>query len=150
MVATTVMLTGLLADVLQTILPRQLFRGLLWIKRHLLLAALPMSVVVAGVYWPLILFAPHLILDSPISEEPDVEFSPPLLYIPFHIDVSLHGLPGPFLLLDFLLFEKRFSRKTTSQYAPVLAACIGIIYSAWVEYCASHNGLCKLLFTIPG
>jgi hypothetical protein len=74
--------------------------------------------------------------------EPTLD-TPPFFRIPLDIDIPLHGLPGPFLLLDFFLFEKKFSRQAMDQLAPVLAVLLSVTYSSWIEYCASYNGYCE-------
>jgi FAR-17a/AIG1-like protein len=76
------------------------------------------------------------------SDEPMLD-RPALFRIPLDIDIPLHGLPGPFLLLDFFLFEQTFSRQAMDRLAPVLAVLLSVTYSSWVEYCASYNGSCE-------
>lgn len=108
----------------------------------------------------MIMFLPQLMLSQlPTGEptgEPTSMDAAAFFRIPFDVDMSLHGLPGPFLLLDFLLCEKKYSVKTLNIYAPMLAAAIGITYAIWVEYCASLNGSCtsslftaQRIFTLP-
>lgn len=63
--------------------------------------------------------------------------------IPILVDLALHGLPGPFLLIDFLFCEAKYSQKMMDQTAPVLAVLCGVVYGIWVEYCGSSNGICK-------
>jgi hypothetical protein len=103
------------------------------------------SIIVAGVYWPMILFAPHLMIASIPNNQPNLDAPPPLFRIPLDIDIPMHGLPGPFLLVDFFLLEKKFSKDTVNRSGPMLAAAIGSVYALWIEYCASYNGYCGQL-----
>jgi hypothetical protein len=80
------------------------------------------------------------------SDDPTLDT--PFFRIPLDIDIPLHGLPGPFLLLDFFLFEKKFSRRAVDKLAPVLAVLLSVTYSFWVEYCALYNGHCELCVNI--
>ncbi|KAG8814491.1 hypothetical protein FRC17_001109 [Serendipita sp. 399] len=77
---------------------------------------------------------------APVGEPTSSTAAPALFRIPLDVDIPLHGLPGPLLLLDFFLFEAKFSRKVMTQGAPLLAASIGLTYSTWVEHCATKNG----------
>jgi hypothetical protein len=111
------------------------------------------SAVVAAVYWPMILILPQLMLaEMPVGGtvepigEPTSASAPAFFRIPLDIDMSLHGLPGPFLLLDFLLFEKKYSNRTSNVYAPMLAALVAMTYGTWVEYCSSINGQCTSFY----
>lgn len=81
-----------------------------------------------------------------LPSQPTLDSPADLFRIPADIDIPLHGLPGPFLLLDFLLFENKFSRRAINHIAPLLAVVLGVSYSSWVEYCASYNGYCEYLF----
>jgi hypothetical protein len=87
----------------------------------------------------MILFAPHLMIASTPT---NLDAPPALFRIPLSIDIAMHGLPGPFLLVDFFLLEKKFSKDTVNRSGPMLAAAIGSAYALWVEYCASYNGSC--------
>jgi hypothetical protein len=91
----------------------------------------------------MILFMPHLMLSDALSTEPTAMGEKTLFRIPLDIDLALHGFPGPFLLLDFFLFEEKFSKTTMDRHAPVLATLVSVIYSVWVEYCASYNNICE-------
>ncbi|KIM24022.1 hypothetical protein M408DRAFT_248160 [Serendipita vermifera MAFF 305830] len=145
--AVLVMISGVLIDLVGIASPsavtRQMspaMKQLIKTKRLLLLIAMPISVVVAAVYWPLIIFWPHLMLAQLPSDEPTLDSPATLFRIPADIDIPLHGLPGPFLLLDFFLFEQKFSRRAMDRIAPLLAIILAVTYSVWVEYCASRNG----------
>lgn len=145
-----VMLLGLLGDLFPPQKPHSksvdreasnLVSRLTQLKRLVLLVALPVSVVVATVYWLMILFMPHLMLSDALATEPTVMGEKTLFRIPLDIDLALHGFPGPFLLLDFFLYEEKFSKTTMDQYAPVLATLVSVFYASWVEYCASYNNI---------
>lgn len=59
--------------------------------------------------------------------------------IPLDIDISLHAAPAITLLLDFLLFETKFSKQRV-RYAPLVVGVATLWYACWVEYCAQQNG----------
>lgn len=136
-----VMFTGLLLDLFpRTSKGSFIFESLTNFKRLLVMIALPVAAVVASVYWPLILVLPKLILTEDFTVEPTSKGDVATPFrIPLDIDLSLHGFPGPLLVLDFLLFEKKFSQETMQKYAPLLALCIGTTYAMWAEYCATKN-----------
>jgi hypothetical protein len=81
------------------------------------------------------------------SSSPEV---PALARLPLGHDLSLHAAPGLTLLLDFFLFERKYSPAAARYAAPLasIAYCVG--YSVWVEYCAKHNGACTCLSTCTG
>jgi hypothetical protein len=64
--------------------------------------------------------------------------------IPVAMDLALHAIPALSLLLDFYIFETKFSSYEVNRRATVIAATWCVWYSAWVEYCASYNGHCEL------
>jgi len=101
------------------------------IKRALTMLSLPLSMVVASIYWTLLLLAPHLIMLS----EPTVTFRTPLL-----IDLSIHAVPALSLLSDFILFEHKYSPSETCYVAPLVTVVAAVWYSWWTEYCARFNG----------
>ena len=67
---------------------------------------------------------------------------PELVRIPLSLDLSLHAIPGVALLLDFFLFEVKYSKRYARYGGAIVAAVSGIWYASWVEYCASYNGTC--------
>jgi hypothetical protein len=97
------------------------------------------AVVVASIYWPLLLFHPELIL---IMDPYSPPTAPALLYVSPSIDVALHAIPSITLLLDFMFFEKKYQRKEALYGAPVVTSLATVGYGCWVEYCASYNGRC--------
>ncbi|KAI0082744.1 hypothetical protein K474DRAFT_1654899 [Panus rudis PR-1116 ss-1] len=136
LVAWLTMVASLVSDIAPSV---KILRG---IKRILLMASLPLSVVISTIYWTLLLAMPHLILrpDSPVDSEPSASSEAPgFSRIPLSTDLALHAVPGVALLLDFLLFEKKYSKKQV-RYGFVLMALVGTWYSVWVEHCAKYNG----------
>ena len=64
--------------------------------------------------------------------------------IPLHVDLGMHALPGVALVLDFMIFEKRYSDKTARRYALPVAVLATVLYTSWAEHCAKINGTCKV------
>lgn len=102
-----------------------------------------LSIVISVIYWSLLLFMPQFILQS-FHEEPPLSStpSPDLFGIPLSLDLALHACPALFLLLDFFLFEKKYSKKDVSVSGPTAIVCFSIWYSLWVEYCGKKNSTC--------
>ncbi|KAK4687737.1 hypothetical protein P7C73_g2395, partial [Tremellales sp. Uapishka_1] len=130
LVAGLAMAFGGLGDVLPNV------KSLRSIKRFFLLSALPVEITISAIYWPIIIFAPSLMLPS---TEPSAE-SDGLFRIPLWMDLSMHAVPAIALVIDFFAIEPKFLPPVSNQYAPVLALSWGAIYSTWVEHCASING----------
>lgn len=108
-----------------------------------------LAVVISSIYWTLLIFFPKLILRAPEPGELGPTSSdevPELLRISRSLDLSLHAAPGTFLLLDFYLFELKYSKFHARYGGAAVAAVAGIWYACWVEYCASYNGTCKSYF----
>lgn len=64
--------------------------------------------------------------------------------IPLRLDLSLHAVPAITLLADFLLFEKKYTKKELLYGAPAVSLGYTVFYAWWVERCASFsNGRCK-------
>ncbi|KAF8909216.1 FAR-17a/AIG1-like protein [Mucidula mucida] len=135
-VAVAAMSFGILVDA-----KRIVFRS---IKRFLIMVAMPLEAVVSSIYWSLIFVFPSLILpkaSEDITEPTSSSEVPDLFRIPLSVDLGLHALPGLALVLDFMLFEKKYSRKTMSSYALPLATLVTVLYTSWEEYCSSINGV---------
>jgi hypothetical protein len=100
------------------------------------------------IYWSLLLFAPNLIMPLDESEgEPSVD-APPPFRLDLKVDLALHALPAVALFLDYMFFERKFSRREMRLRAPLMALLMSVWYGAWVEYCATYNdGICKYLFS---
>ncbi|KAF9022202.1 hypothetical protein BDZ89DRAFT_956767 [Hymenopellis radicata] len=135
-VAVAAMGFGILVDAFPRV---TVFRS---IKRFLIMVAMPLEAVVSTIYWSLISVFPSLIL--PKASVEDITSSsqaPDLFHIPLSVDLGLHALPGLALVLDFMLFEKKYSRKTVSSYALPLSILVTVLYTSWEEYCSSINGV---------
>ncbi|KAJ7751955.1 FAR-17a/AIG1-like protein [Mycena metata] len=126
-VAWLTMAVGLLEDFVPSI------KGIRAIKRTLFIAAMPIATVVSSIYWTLLLTFPHLILQA-LPESPD---SP--MVLPLRVDLSLHAVPAISLLLDFMVFERKYGRSASLSAVPITVFCT-VWYGWWVELCASKNG----------
>ncbi|KAJ3558668.1 hypothetical protein NM688_g787 [Phlebia brevispora] len=119
-----------------------LFRRL---KRALFMIAMPLAAVISTIYWGLLLLMPSLILRPNNIEEYDpastAKASDDLARIPLELDLALHAVPGTVLLIDFFLFERKYSKKYARYGGAAVATLAGIWYAWWVEYCASFNGV---------
>ncbi|KIM80725.1 hypothetical protein PILCRDRAFT_821982 [Piloderma croceum F 1598] len=105
-------------------------------KRVLLMTAMPLAVIIALIYWTLILFYPSLILlTDPLSSTPEA-----LVWTPLPIDLALHAVPGLALFIDFILLESKFSKNEARYGAPLVVFLSTVAYSSWAEYCATFNG----------
>ncbi|KAJ7632508.1 FAR-17a/AIG1-like protein [Roridomyces roridus] len=120
------MVAALLANLFPSI---KAFRS---VKRSLFIVAMPVEVMVSSIYWPLLLFWPHLILQAMPGESA-------MFRIPLRIDFCLHAMPAISLLADFMLFEKKY-RRSGLALAPVMALVATVGYSTWAEHCATKNG----------
>jgi len=109
-------------------------------KRSLFMISLPLSVVISATYWTLILLLPALILQSDPKNTVPSASSENIVRIPLRIDLALHAAPALTLLVDFFLFETRYSQSEATYGATAVSALFGIWYGCWVEYCASVNG----------
>ncbi|EPQ58200.1 hypothetical protein GLOTRDRAFT_110070 [Gloeophyllum trabeum ATCC 11539] len=136
MIAWLTMIISLVLDLFPSLTP------LRRIKRVLFMIALPVSVVVTTIYWSLILFMPHMILQANPGTTPPTSSTeaPQLMRIPLKMDLALHAAPGVSLLADFMFFERKYDQQTALYAAPVLAALSGALYGTWVEYLAKFNG----------
>jgi hypothetical protein len=135
--------------------------GLKAIKRGLLIISMPvcspvlraftksdmsreLEVTISLIYWALIAFFPRLLFmgESSTSEPTSSSVHANLFRIPLGVDLALHAAPAIALILDFFLLEQRYSKYQTARLAPVAAILFGLWYVCWIEYCASHNGMC--------
>ncbi|KAJ3861219.1 FAR-17a/AIG1-like protein [Lentinula novae-zelandiae] len=111
------------------------------LKRILLIIAMPLSITISSIYWPLLLLATQLILQNGSGEPSSSPHAPqPLLRIPLPMDLSLHAVPALTLLVDFLLFEKKYTRKEIRYGGTGISVVYTIFYAWWVERCAGFNG----------
>ncbi|KAF8710992.1 NOL1 NOP2 sun family, partial [Rhizoctonia solani] len=115
------------------------------IKRSLLMISLPVSIIVSGIYWTLMLALPHLILPPIETSSEPVEPSsapeaPQFYRIPLKMDLALHLVPSISLVLDFFILERKYAARQLKTQAPFLATLAAVSYATWAEYCASKNG----------
>lgn len=102
--------------------------------------------VIATIYWSLILLMPDLILRAPeVGEwEPtSARNAPALIRIPIKLDLSLHAIPSAALILDFFWLERKYTKSQAQRGGAVVTVLAAVWYGCWVEYCASYNGICK-------
>jgi len=111
-----------------------------------------LEVVISAIYWTMIALFPHLILmDKSSTTEPTSSSVPlALMRIPLGVDLSLHAAPGIALVLDFFLFERKYTRYQVARVAPLASVLFGLWYVGWVEYCAIHNGRCTPSLLVSG
>lgn len=145
-VAWLTMLAGLLADLFPSMSGKLYLSisspfvnhgslGFRTLKRTLFIVAMPIETMVSSIYWTLLLCWPHLILQAMPGESA-------AFVLPLRIDFALHAVPAIALLLDFMLFEHRYSRRALVLVAPLMSLVATLGYSSWVEFCASKNGTC--------
>ncbi|KAG8217835.1 hypothetical protein J3R82DRAFT_6000, partial [Butyriboletus roseoflavus] len=78
-----------------------------------------LAFVISSIYWSLLLLFPHLIL-HPVDEPhslPDTTAQP--MRLPITTDLALHASPLFTLLIDFFVFESKFSKTHVQRVAPV-------------------------------
>jgi len=127
-IAWTTMIVSLVLDLFPSI---AVFRT---IKRALLIIALPLSVVVSSIYWTLLIFFPAAIL----RRIPNSSLGDAVPRLPLSIDLALHASPSFVLLVDFLLFETKYSKRMLAN-TPYIVSIFAIWYGSWVERCARGN-----------
>ncbi|KAI6035989.1 FAR-17a/AIG1-like protein-domain-containing protein [Pisolithus microcarpus] len=81
------------------------------LKRALTMVFLPMDFVVSSVYWSLRTFAPSLILLPTETSSTSSSPVPGLIKLPLPTDLAMHLAPFVSLLIDFTLFEPKFSSR---------------------------------------
>ncbi|KAI5997372.1 FAR-17a/AIG1-like protein-domain-containing protein [Pisolithus albus] len=97
-----------------------------------------MDFVVTSVYWSLRMFAPSLILlPTEASSTPSL---PPrgLMRLPLPIDLAMHLAPFVSLLIDFALFEPKFSSRQMA-IAPIVMITYATVYAGALERFAALN-----------
>jgi len=110
------------------------------LKRAIFILSAPLSVVTTVVYWTLILLLPHMILQLGDSGPSSSYQAPPDWRIPLKLDLALHVVPGTALILDFFLFEAKYSHEATKWF-PLMSLLLAGIYVPWVELCGAKNGV---------
>ncbi|PBK80833.1 hypothetical protein ARMGADRAFT_819906 [Armillaria gallica] len=109
------------------------------LKRAMLMVCMPVEAVIVSVYWTLLLLFPSLILQKYVpSELTSSHDALPLARIPLPLDLAMHVVPGLSLVLDFLVFEKKYSQELVKLAVPVVLTCGGM-YSSWAERNAKLN-----------
>ncbi|KAK0484606.1 FAR-17a/AIG1-like protein [Armillaria novae-zelandiae] len=109
------------------------------LKRAMLMVCMPVEAVIVSVYWTLLLLFPSLILQKYVpSELTSSQDALPLARIPLPLDLAMHVVPGLSLVLDFLVFEKKYSQELVKLAVPVVLTCGGM-YSSWAERNAKLN-----------
>lgn len=106
--------------------------------------SLQLAFVISSIYWPLMLFFPHLIMRS-MDEQPLPGALPQLMRLPLATDLALHALPLFTLLIDFFVFQPKFSKIHVHKVAPIALVVFTVWYVSFVEYCAAFNGSCESL-----
>ena len=111
-----------------------------------LMYLMKVAVVVSLIYWSLLLLFPSLIIPAMGADAAGSSSAAPLLfYLPLHVDLSLHAVPAISLILDFFLFEKKYSQREIGA-APFIAVAFASWYAIWLEHCATmNNGICTSL-----
>ncbi|KAG7442920.1 uncharacterized protein BT62DRAFT_935646 [Guyanagaster necrorhizus] len=110
------------------------------LKRAMLMICMPVEAVIVSVYWTLLLLFPSLILQKDVVTEPTSSHDgPPLARTPLSLDLAMHVVPGLSLVMDFLVFEKKYSQELVKLAVPVVLTCGGM-YSSWAERNAKLNG----------
>jgi len=104
------------------------------LKKALLMISLPLSFVISSIYWSLILLLPQLILPPP-STPGAIQTG-----LPLPLDLALHASPLFTLLIDFFVFESKFSKTYVHRVAPAAVVVFTVWYASFVEYCATFNG----------
>jgi len=67
--------------------------------------------------------------------------------LPLMVDLSLHAVPAVAMLLDFFLYETKYSKKEMQFGVPIALFSYAAVYGFWVEHCAKHNeGICMFYF----
>lgn len=69
---------------------------------------------------------------------------PQFMRLPLTTDLALHASPLFTLLVDFFVFESKFSKIHVRKVAPVAVIVFTVWYALFVEYCAAFNGSCEL------
>ncbi|EJD05827.1 uncharacterized protein FOMMEDRAFT_104101 [Fomitiporia mediterranea MF3/22] len=111
-------------------------------KRKIFLIALPLSVDVALIYWISAILFPTLIIGRvPNPSLPtSINVSGDIIHVPLSLDLALHAAPILSLLGDFFLFDESYGSGEVKRGTTHLCT-FSAGYAAWVEYCASYNGV---------
>lgn len=116
------------------------------LKRALLMVFLPTGFTVCSIYWslrifaPSLIFLPHTMRATASAESLGLAAGKDLVIIPLSADLSMHAAPFIALMLDFFLYERKFSRRQMNRVAPVVTLAYGMIYGGMLEYLATCDG----------
>ncbi|KAI5833643.1 hypothetical protein K523DRAFT_295424 [Schizophyllum commune Tattone D] len=115
--------------------------GIRTIKRAVMMVSLPVSIVVSSIYWTLLSVAPFLLLAEDPGEATPSSSSEmlALMRIPLNMDLALHAVPAVTLLLDFLIFERKYSVGAVRYGAPLAVVLSTVGYGSWAEHCAKYT-----------
>ncbi|BGP14265.1 hypothetical protein JCM10213_005843 [Rhodosporidiobolus nylandii] len=97
-------------------------------KQSIAVLAVPVEALVGLLYWTMTIYDPSLLNPQNGAEE---------FRLPLVVDVSIHGLPALYLLLDFLLFSPPFPARVRPN---LLATVATAAYTVWMELCGKKNG----------
>lgn len=104
--------------------------------------ALPGETLIFLLYWGIMLTKPELMVPSRQVDDPanPGQLLTETIRLPLSTDLSLHGIPAVFLLVEHLLFSPSFPSSSTSPATLLGPFITTIAYCLWVEYCAAQNG----------
>ncbi|EJU05567.1 hypothetical protein DACRYDRAFT_20009 [Dacryopinax primogenitus] len=115
-------------------------------KRYFQMISIALACTISCIYWGLILTAPHLILPRLPVGDNSFGFIPGettgelvVVYIPLHLDLALHAVPGISMALDFLLFEKKYTWHEMWMQAPGMVLLFVFWYGGLTEYLGELN-----------
>ena len=100
----------------------------------------------SSIYWTLLSVAPFLLLAEDPGEATPSSSSEmlALMRIPLNMDLALHAVPAVTLLIDFLVFERKYSAGAVRYGAPLAVFLSTVGYGSWAEHCAKYtDGVCE-------
>ena len=100
----------------------------------------------SSIYWTLLSVAPFLLLAEDPGEATPSSSSEmlALMRIPLNMDLALHAVPAVTLLIDFLVFERKYSAGAVRYGAPLAVVLSTVGYGSWAEHCAKYtDGVCE-------
>lgn len=114
--------------------------ALRWLKDLLMAVSLPTETIITALYWSLMTINKDLLMQTKKVTDPtnpDQVLREESVAVPFWIDASMHGFPSLFLLVDLLVFSRRFP---DSIPVVVVTTAVTAAYGLWAGKCASMNG----------
>ncbi|KAF5315751.1 hypothetical protein D9611_004596 [Ephemerocybe angulata] len=112
------------------------------LRRYLFVTAMPLAVVITSIYWTLLLLFPHLIVAQDFGtpgEGSSSSEAPAPFYLPLSIDLALHACPAISLVIDFFIFERKYTKTEVNVAVPAIVVAYAVFYGSWVEFCSSKN-----------